>query len=57
MNIHEIYIEKLPIIEEAMQLAFSKLFDNLDSDPDFTLNDDELTEIVLELLTLNLTNQ
>ena len=54
MTIQEIYQDKKSIIEYSMGEAFNSIFQEIDKDKDYTLADDELTELVYELMNIYL---
>ena len=52
MGIEEIYEDKRREVEQAMRDAFYQISDAIENDPEYTLADDELAELIYELMEI-----
>lgn len=52
MTIEQCYKDKELIIQRSMDLAFKSIQKEIEKDNNYTLADDELTELVYELMIL-----
>lgn len=50
MTINDIYEDKKPLIEEAINEVIGKLFEDIDNDDEYSLSTDENTELCYKLI-------
>jgi len=53
MNLKEIYSAKRKVLDYGYMEFYNTLKEDLDNDEDFTLSDDELDELVVDLMLSN----
>ena len=56
MNIKQIYIDKEKVIESAMDDAVQTIYNSIETDPEYTLSDMEIPELIDELLKMYINN-
>lgn len=54
MNLEQVYKNKLNVINTGFNLCYQKIKKDIEADPDFTLSDDELVELILDLINYHL---
>jgi hypothetical protein len=52
MDISACHLQHQQAVESAMGEAFATIADNIESDPDFTLSGDEITEMEYEFMNI-----
>jgi len=53
MNLKEIYVAKKKLLDNCYMDYYQVVKENIENDKDFTLSDDELDELVVDLMLSN----